>query len=53
MSTVRFTNEASLQNFQQLDVVVDPKQKLLWLYMKPHPRPCFNMEICALGERAW
>ena len=47
MSTVRFTNEAHLQNFRQLQVQVDAKARTVWLYMNPQPRPCFTAELLA------
>lgn len=48
MSTIRFTNEAYLQNFRQLRVEVDARARTVWLYMQPSPRPCFTAEL--LGE---
>ncbi len=47
MSTIRFANEATFQNFRQLRVVVDTDSAVVWLYMKPRPRPCFTPELLA------
>jgi DSF synthase len=47
MSTIRFANELSLQNFRQLRVTVDPQAATVWLTMRPKPRPCFTPELLA------
>ena len=42
MSTIRFNNDMSAQSYHQLRVQVEPEYGIVWLYMNPYPRPCFN-----------
>lgn len=42
MSTIRFTNEVSFQNFRELRIDVDAGAATAWMFMKPRPRPCFT-----------
>ncbi|NOT65996.1 MAG: crotonase/enoyl-CoA hydratase family protein [Methylotenera sp.] len=43
MNTIVDFNKYSISNFQQVDTRFDDEYGVMWSYMKPEPRPCFNM----------
>lgn len=45
MSIISYSNEATFNQFKHLDVRIDENPGIVWLYMKPSPRPCFNPEL--------
>lgn len=42
MSNVKYHNVETIQNFKQISVHIEPEAGIVWVYQKPHPRPCFN-----------
>lgn len=42
MNTVSIGNDFSLENFSQIDVEIDPEYGVVWVYLNPSHRPCFN-----------
>jgi DSF synthase len=36
---------ASAHQYKQIDTDYDPEHGIVWSYMKPHPRPCFSMDL--------
>ena len=36
------------ERYEQIEVRYDAEQRTLWVYMRPHERPCFNVDL--LGE---
>ena len=47
MIAYNLTHEAQLRNFTQIDVKIDTEYGIVWIYMKPSPRPCFNPLLVA------
>ena len=47
MKTVAIKNEFSLENLSQIDVEIDPRYGIVWVYQKSTPRPCFNPQLIA------
>ncbi len=45
MSTVRYSSEVLFQNFEHLEVRIDPEQKAVWLYLNSQPRYCFTVTL--------
>ncbi len=45
MSIISYSNEASFNTFKHLDIRIDEDPGIVWVYMKPSPRPCFNPEL--------
>ncbi len=45
MSNVKYHNVESIQNFKQINVHIEPEKGIVWVYQKPHPRPCFNPDL--------
>lgn len=45
MSNLHYANEVAFQNFQHLEVRVDPEQKSVWLYFNSQPRSCFTLTL--------
>ncbi|MGE0383834.1 MAG: crotonase/enoyl-CoA hydratase family protein [Gammaproteobacteria bacterium] len=45
MSAIRITNDALFDNFRQLRIEVEPELATAWMFMQPHPRPCFTPEL--------
>ncbi len=45
MNTVSIGNDFNLNNFSQIDVEIDPRYGIVWLYQRPNPRPCFNPQL--------
>lgn len=51
MSNIIYSNKnVSLENFKQISIEIEPEQGIVWMYLKPHPRPCFNPELIAEVE---
>ena len=42
MNTVTIGNDFNLENFSQIDVEIDPDFGVVWVYLNPSRRPCFN-----------
>jgi DSF synthase len=42
MNTVSIGNDFSLENLSQIDVEIDPEYGVVWVYLNPSHRPCFN-----------
>ncbi|NKB37150.1 MAG: hypothetical protein GKR93_08245 [Gammaproteobacteria bacterium] len=51
MKTVAIKNEFSLENLTQIDVEIDPRYGIVWVYQKSSPRPCFNPQLIAEVRR--
>jgi DSF synthase len=47
MSNITYSKSVSIDNFNQISVEIEPEQGIVWMYLKPHPRPCFNSELIA------
>lgn len=47
MSNVTYSKSVSIENFNQIKVEVEPEQGIVWMFLKPHPRPCFNPDLIA------
>ncbi len=45
VSTVRFADEAKLNNFKHLKIRVVPETNTAWLYFDPKPRPCYSLTL--------
>ena len=45
MKTVAIGNDFNLENFSQIDVEIDPRHGIVWVYQKSTPRPCFNPQL--------
>ena len=45
MNTVSIGNEFNLENLSQIDVEIDPRHGIVWVYQKSTPRPCFNPQL--------
>ena len=45
MSNVKYHNVETIQNFKQISVHIEPEAGIVWVYQKPHPRPCFNPNL--------
>lgn len=50
MSNVTYSKNISLENFNQISIEIEPELGIVWMYLKPHPRPCFNAELIAEVE---
>lgn len=51
MSTLTYSKKnVSLENFNQIRIEIEPDQGIVWMYLKPYPRPCFNAELIAEVE---
>lgn len=50
MSNVTYSKNVSIDNFNQISLEIEPEQGIVWMYLKPHPRPCFNAELIAEVE---
>jgi len=42
MNTVSIGNDFNLENLSQIDVEIDPDYGIVWVYLNPTKRPCFN-----------
>jgi DSF synthase len=42
MTASRIASDAYLLGFSQIDVEIDREFGIVWVYLKPKPRPCFN-----------
>ncbi|MFT7460861.1 MAG: DSF synthase [Planctomycetota bacterium] len=51
MNTVSIRNDFSLENFSQIDVEIDPRHGIVWVYQKSSPRPCFNPQLISEVRR--
>jgi len=47
MSNVSYSKNVSIDNFNQISIEIEPEQGIVWMYLKPHPRPCFNPDLIA------
>ncbi len=47
MSNITYSKSVSIDNFNQISLEIEPEQGIVWMYLKPHPRPCFNSELIA------
>lgn len=47
MKTINIGNDFSLENLSQIDVEIDPRYGIVWVYQKSSPRPCFNPQLIA------
>lgn len=45
MNTVALRDDFSLENLSQIDVEIDPRHGIVWVYQKSTPRPCFNPQL--------
>ena len=45
MSTIRYSSEALFNSFEELEVVVDPELRAVWLYLNSQPRACFTLTL--------
>jgi DSF synthase len=45
MNNIAYTNKLSLDNFEQIEVRIDPEYGIVWVYQNPSPRPCFNPKL--------
>ena len=45
MSTIRYSSEVLFQNFQHLEVEIDPAQQSVWLYFNSQPRSCYTLTL--------
>ena len=45
MKTVAIGNDFNLENLSQIDVEIDPRHGIVWVYQKSNPRPCFNPQL--------
>lgn len=51
MSNITYNNKAvSLANFDQICIDIEPDKGIVWKYLKPHPRPCFNSNLISEVE---
>lgn len=51
MSNITYSKKnVSLENFNQISIEIEPEQGIVWMYLKPHPRPCFNSQLIAEVE---
>lgn len=39
------------ERYEQIEVRYDAEQRSLWVYMRPHERPCFNLDLLAEIKR--
>ena len=39
MSNALYSKKMSLENFEQIDVRIDPEYGIVWVYQNPSPRP--------------
>ena len=47
MKTINIGNDFSLENLSQIDVEIDPRYGIVWVYQKSSPRPCFTPQLIA------
>jgi len=47
MDNVTYSKSVSIDNFNQISIEIEPETGIVWMYLKPHPRPCFNSELIA------
>ena len=47
MSNITYSKSVSIENFNQIGIEIEPEQGIVWMYLKPYPRPCFNSELIA------
>jgi DSF synthase len=47
MSNITYSKSVSIDNFNQISIEIEPEQGIVWMFLKPHPRPCFNAELIA------
>ena len=47
MSNITYSKSVSIDNFNQISLEIEPEQGIVWMYLNPHPRPCFNSELIA------
>jgi len=45
MNNISYSKDVSIENFNQIEVRIDPEYGVVWLYQNPSPRPCFNPEL--------
>ncbi len=45
MSNLNILQKQSFSTYDQLDVILDEEQEILWYYMNPENRPCFTPEL--------
>ena len=51
MSNITYNKKSiSLDNFEQISIEIEPDKGIVWKYLKPHPRPCFNSTLIAEVE---
>lgn len=50
MSNITCSKNVSIENFDQISLEIEPEKGIVWMYLKPHPRPCFNSELIAEVE---
>ncbi len=50
MSNIAISKQVSLENFNQIRIEIEPEQGIVWMYLNPHPRPCFNANLIAEVE---
>lgn len=51
MSNITYNSKSvSLDKFDQIRIEIEPDKGIVWKYLKPHPRPCFNPELIAEVE---
>lgn len=45
LEAYKLNHGAQIRNLKQISLDVDPNYGLVWLYLKPTPRPCFNPDL--------
>ena len=50
MSNITYSKNVSLNNFKQINIDIEPELGIVWMILKPSPRPCFNSELIAEVE---
>ena len=50
MSNITYSKNVSLDTFSQIKIDIEPDKGIVWKYLKPYPRPCFNSQLIAEVE---
>ena len=45
-----YSKTVSLDSFNQISIEIEPDKGIVWKYLKPYPRPCFNSNLIAEVE---
>ena len=50
ISNITYSKNVSLETFSQIKIDIEPDKGIVWNYLKPYPRPCFNSQLIAEVE---